>query len=225
MLNSLSWFVGLRYVSARSHKYFVSFITWVSLLCVCLGVTALIVVLSVMNGLEGDLRDRLLTLSAHARVFAAPGQLAPSDWSALAQRVRSSANVVGVSPYIEIEALAVRKPEMLPVQLRGIDPGHEGEVARVAKAIIEGRLSDLTPGSDHVIVGRMLAQSLGIGPGDPVMVLVPTTNGDGVPEPKLREYRVAGVFESDQPEYDSGLMLAALADVRALLPEPDARMA
>jgi lipoprotein-releasing system permease protein len=225
MLNSLSWFVGLRYVRARSHKFFVSFITWVSLLSVCLGVAALIVVLSVMNGLEGDLRDRLLTLSAHARVFAAPGQPAPSDWSALAQRVRGSPNVVGVSPYIELEALAVRKPEMLPVQLRGIDPGHEGEVARVAKALIEGSLADLTPGSDHVIVGRTLAQSLGIGPGDPVMVLVPTTNGDGVPEPRLREYRVAGVFESDQPEYDGGLLLAHLADVRALLPDPNARMA
>src|SRR3954469_23119496 len=105
-MNSLSWFVGLRYVRARSHKFFVSFITWVSLLCVCLGVTALIVVLSVMNGLEGDLRARLLTLSAHARVLAAPGNPAPADWGALAQRVRAAPNVVGVAPYIELEALA-----------------------------------------------------------------------------------------------------------------------
>ena len=225
MLNSLSWFVGLRYVRARSHKFFVSFITWVSLLCVCLGVTALIVVLSVMNGLEGDLRDRLLTLSAHARVFTAPGTPAPADWGALAQQVRAAPNIVGVAPYIELEALAVRKPEMLPVQLRGIDPGHEAEVARVAKALVEGKLSDLAPGSDHVIVGRTLAQMLGVGIGDPVTVLVPTTNADGVPEPQLREYRIAGVFESDQPEYDGALLLANLADVRALLTDPDARMA
>jgi lipoprotein-releasing system permease protein len=225
MLNSLSWFVGLRYVRARSHKFFVSFITWVSLLCVCLGVTALIVVLSVMNGLEGDLRDRLLTLSAHARVFVTPGKPAPADWGALARQVRAAPNIVGVAPYIELEALAVRKPEMLPVQLRGIDPTHEGEVARVAKALVEGKLSDLTPGSAHVIVGRMLAQMLGVGLGDPVTVLVPTTSADGVPEPQLREYRIAGVFESDQPEYDGALLLANLADVRALLPDPDARTA
>jgi lipoprotein-releasing system permease protein len=225
MLNSLSWFVGLRYVRARSHKFFVSFITWVSLLCVCLGVTALIVVLSVMNGLEGDLRDRLLTLSAHARVFIQPDAGSRPDWDALAGRVRAMPAVTGVSPYIELEALAVRKPEMLPVQLRGIDPGHEGEVARVAKSLIEGRLSDLEAGSDNVIIGRTLAQMLGVGLGDPIMVLVPTTNGDGAPEPRLREYHVAGVFESDQPEYDSGLLLAALPDVRALLPDPDARMA
>jgi lipoprotein-releasing system permease protein len=223
MLNSLSWFVGLRYVQARSHKFFVSFITWVSLLCVCLGVTALIVVLSVMNGLEGDLRERLLALSAHARVYVAPGAGSNPDWAALSERVRAAPDVVGVSPYIEIEALAVRKPEMLPVRLRGIDPDHEGDVARVATAVTEGRIADLSPGSEHVIVGRTLAQMLGVGLGDPIMVLVPVTGANGVPEPRLREYRIAGVFESDQPEYDSGLMLAALADVRALLPDPDAR--
>src|SRR5690348_9762901 len=199
MLNSLPLFVGLRYVRARSHKFFVSFITWVSLLCVALGVMALIVILSVMNGLEGELRGRLLSLSAHARIFVPAGATTTPDWSALASRVRAAPNVTGAAPYIEVEALAVRKPEMLPVRLRGIDPGHEGEVARVAKSLIEGRLADLEPGSDHVIIGRTLAQMLGIGLGDPLMVLVPVTNADGTPEPRLREYRVAGVFESDQP--------------------------
>src|SRR5262245_20278434 len=183
MLNSLPLFVGLRYVRARSHKFFVSFITWVSLLCVCLGVTALIVVLSVMNGLEGDLRDRLLSLSAHARIFVTSGATANPDWSALTEKVRKSPDVVGVAPYLEIEALAVRKPEMLPVQLRGIDPNHEGDVARVAKAAIDGRLADLTPGSQHVIIGRTLAQMLGVGLGDPLMVLVPVTDVNGAPEP------------------------------------------
>src|SRR4249920_3779365 len=109
MLNSLPLFVGLRYVRARSHKFFVSFITWVSLLCVCLGVTALIVILSVMNGLEGELRQRLLALSAHARIFVPAGVNVSPDWSALAARLRAAPRVTGVAPYIEIEALAVRK--------------------------------------------------------------------------------------------------------------------
>src|ERR1044072_4104326 len=121
MLNSLSLFVGLRYVRARSHKFFVSFITWVSLLCVCLGVTALIVILSVMNGLEGELRDRLLALSAHARIFVPAQSHATPDWAALAGELRKSPDVRGAAPFIEIEALAVRKPDMLPVRLRGID--------------------------------------------------------------------------------------------------------
>jgi lipoprotein-releasing system permease protein len=224
MLNSLPLFVGLRYVRARSHKFFVSFITWVSLLCVCLGVMALIVILSVMNGLEGELRDRLLSLSAHARIFVSTPSSATPDWEALAAHVREAPGVTGAAPFIEIEALAVRKPEMLPVRLRGIDPRHEGEVARVTQAIVEGKLSDLTPGSDHVIVGRGIAQMLGLGVGDPITVLVPTTDANGVPEPRLREFLVAGVFDAAVQDYDGQLLIAALADVRALLPNPDARM-
>src|ERR1044072_6761539 len=122
VLNSLRLCVGLRYVRARSHKFFVSFITWVSLLCVALGVMALIVILSVMNGLEGELRDRLLSLSAHARIFAPPQADGIHDWKALAAAVRKQPNVTGAAPFIELEALAVRKPDMLPVRLRGIDP-------------------------------------------------------------------------------------------------------
>src|SRR5688572_1893454 len=223
MLNSLPWFIGLRYVRARSHKFFVSFITWVSLLCVCLGVTALIVVLSVMNGLEGEMRDRLLSLSAHARIFVPAGTAAP-DWQALATRVRAAPNVMAVAPYLEVEALAVRKPEMLPVRLRGIDRRHEGEVARIASSIVEGSLDDLTPGTDRVIIGRALAQTMGSRVGDVITVLVPTTDENGAPQPRLREMQVAGFFSVDVQDYDTVLLIAALEDVRALLPEPDARM-
>src|SRR3954468_23461829 len=145
MLNSLPLFGGLRYVRARSHKFFVSFITWVSLLCVCMGVMALIVILSVMNGLEGELRQRLLSLSAHARIYVPAGVDISPDWAALAAQVRAAPRVAGASPYIEIEALAMRKPDMVPVRLRGIDPGHEGEVARFTQSLVEGRISDLTP--------------------------------------------------------------------------------
>lgn len=224
MLNSLPLFIGLRYVRARSHKFFVSFITWVSLLCVCLGVTALIVILSVMNGLEGELRERLLALSAHARIFVPAETRAEPDWQALAAQVRAAPGVTGVSPYIEIEALAVRKPEMLPVRLRGIDPAHEGE-GRVTRALIDGSLADLTPGSDRIIVGGSFAQMLGLGLGDALTLLIPTTDESGTLQPRLREFRVAGMFDAGLQDFDSVLMIAALDDVRALLPDPDARTA
>jgi lipoprotein-releasing system permease protein len=223
MLNSLPLFVGLRYVRARSHKFFVSFITWVSLLCVCLGVTALIVILSVMNGLEGELRARLLALSAHARIFVPPEGTVVPDWSALAQRVRAAPDVTGAAPFIEIEALAMRKPDMLPVRLRGIDPTREGEVEKLADSVIEGNLQDLEPGTDRVFVGRSFAQMLGVGIGDPVMVLIPSTDADGVPQPKLREFRVVGVLAAEMQDTEA-LLFAALGDLRALLPNPDARM-
>jgi lipoprotein-releasing system permease protein len=230
MMNSLPLFVGLRYVRARSHKFFVSFITWVSLLCVCLGVAALIVILSAMNGLEGTLRDGLLSLSSHARIFVAPharpgelpGEQAP-DWGALAVKIRAMPDVVSTSPAIEIEALAVRKPDMLPVRLRGIDPGNESEKAKLGGALVEGKLSDLTPGSEHVLIGRNTAISLGLGIGDTINVLLPTTDVNGMPEPRLREFVVAGVFDSNVTEFDS-LLIAALDDVRAMLPDADARL-
>jgi lipoprotein-releasing system permease protein len=222
MLNSLPLFVGFRYVRARSHKFFVSFITWVSLLCVCLGVTALIVILSVMNGLEGELRSRLLALSAHARVFVTPGASAP-DWNALADRLRAAPHVISAAPSIEVEALAVRKPEMLPVRLRGIDTRNTLEAGKMDQAIIEGRLSNLIPGSDRAIVGRGIASMLALGLGDTITLLVPTTDANGVPEPRLREFIVAGVFNATVQDYDS-LLITTLDDLRALLPNPDARL-
>jgi lipoprotein-releasing system permease protein len=223
MLNSLPLFVGLRYVRARSHKFFVSFITWVSLLCVCLGVTALIVILSVMNGLEGELRERLLALSAHARIFVPAGTEATPDWQALADRVRAAPHVTGAAPFIEIEALAMRKPEMLPVRLRGIDPTHEGEVDQITRSVIDGKFSDLLPGSDRVFIARNFAYTMGLSTGDSISMLIPTTDADGAPQPRLREFQVAGVLEAEEQEFGS-LVIASLDDVRAVLPDPDAHM-
>ena len=221
MLNSLPLFVGFRYVRARSHKFFVSFITWVSLLCVCLGVMALIIILSVMNGLEGTLRDRLLSLSAHARVYVEPGAAAP-DWEALAARIRSSPQVTSAAPFIEVEALAVRKPDMLPVRLRGIVPEQE-QASALNASIIEGALADLVGGTDRVIVGRAIAAQLGLGRGDSLTVLVPTADADGVPNPRLREFTVAGVIDATVEDYDS-LLITSLEDVQALLPNPQGRL-
>src|ERR1044072_9501493 len=109
VFHPLSLFVGLRYVRARSHKFFVSFITWTALLGVCIGVAALIVILSVMNGLEEELRDRLLSLSAHARVVAMP-DATPTDvqWKEAQAVIQKLPEVQGVAPYAEIQVLAVR---------------------------------------------------------------------------------------------------------------------
>src|ERR1700722_1131847 len=147
-------FVGLRYVRARSHKFFVSFITWVSLLGVGLGVAALIVIISVMNGFEGELRDQLLALSADARVVpAANGAPDQRQWDSVAARLRTQPGVTGVAPYVEIQALAVHQPDMLPVVLRGIDPATEPSVSDIAKVLRDGRLKDLSAGDDHVLIG------------------------------------------------------------------------
>ena len=223
MFHPLSLFVGLRYVRARSHKFFVSFITWTSLAGVCVGVAALIVILSVMNGFEGDLRQRLLSLDADARVVPADTQSAPAapdsaQWRLAARAIRGAPGVVGVAPYAQLQALAVRTPEMLPVQLRGIDPQAEPSVTRLAGAITQGRLSDLTAGSDKVIIGEVIAEELGLAPGDSLTLLIPTVAAGGVPTPKLRRFKVAGVFEVGLSDSDASLVFADIDDVRALGP-------
>jgi lipoprotein-releasing system permease protein len=227
MFHPLSVYIGLRYVRARSHKFFVSFITWASVVGVCVGVAALIVILSVMNGFEGELRDRLLSLSAEVRVLAAEGTDAtggeyipsPTDWEKVAELARTVPGVTAVTPYAELQALAVRDPEMLPVLLRGIEPQAAATVTELGRSITQGKLEDLTPGSARLIVGELIAERLGLSLGDPLTLLVPTMGADGAPEPKLREFTVAGVFEAGLPEHDSTLVFANLADVRALAPQ------
>lgn len=220
MFQPLPLFVGLRYVRARSHKFFVSFITWVSVIGVCLGVAALIVILSVMNGFEGELRSRLLALTAHARAEIPQSAGSPE---AVAERALGVAGVAGAAPFVETQALALRSPEMLPVVLRGIDPALEASVTEVARAVTVGQLNELTAGSDRVILGSVIARRLGVARGDPITLLVPTVTADGAPEPRLREFTVAGLFEVGLQDHDGVLVLANLEDVRAVLPESAAR--
>jgi lipoprotein-releasing system permease protein len=224
MFHPLSVYVGLRYVRARSHTFFVSFITWASLVGVCVGVAALIVILSVMNGFESELRERLLSLSAQVRVTAAPaasGGVAVTtraDWQSAARAIAGAPGVTAVAPYAELQALALRRPEMLPVLLRGIDPQAASSVSELGRAITQGRLRDLTAGSEGIIIGAVIAERLGLSSGDTLSVLVPTVGADGAPQPKLREFTVAGVFEVGLQDHDGTLIFANLEDVRALAP-------
>jgi len=232
MFHPLPLYVGLRYVRARSTRFFVSFITWASLIGVCVGVAALIVILSVMNGFESELRDRLLSLSAPVRVTAAPtyahgsaaaaGAAASSpaqpDWAPIVQLARATPGVTDAAEYAEVQALAVHGPEMVPVLLRGIEPADPATVAELAHTIAQGHLADLTAGSERVIVGEVIAERLGLSPGDSLTLLVPTVSADGTPAPKLRDMHVAGVFEVGLQDHDATLIFVNLADVRALGP-------
>ena len=220
MFQPLSLFVGLRYVRARQHKFFVSFITWVSLAGVAVGVAALIVVLSVMNGFEGELRDRLLALSAHARVVAS-GAAERVDNVALAGRLRALPGVAGVAPYMDLQALVVHRPDMLPLTLRGIDAAAEHQVTDIESLMVAGHYAALTAGSQALIMGAALAEQLGVGVGDQVTILVPVASANAPPEPRLRVFTLAGIFEAGIQDHDSTLALAALADVQAFAPQAE----
>jgi lipoprotein-releasing system permease protein len=217
MFQPLPLFIGLRYVRSRQHKFFVSLISWVSLLGLALGVAAIIVVLSVMNGFAGELRDRLLTFNADARVVN-PGT-APADADgALAARLQRLPGVVGVAPYIELTALAVHLPDMVPVLLRGIDPALEQHIADVRPLLVQGSLAALRPGSNALLIGQNIADQLGLHRGDALTLLVATSAADGVPREDLRRFQVAGIFEAGIEDDDNAL-LASLADVRAFAPQ------
>jgi lipoprotein-releasing system permease protein len=223
MFHPLSLFVGWRYVRARSHKFFVSFITWTSLAGVCVGVAALIVILSVMNGFESDLRQRLLALDSDARVVVNPSAETaspptPAQWQRIARLARTTAGVVGVAPFVQSQALAVRTPQMLPVLLRGIDPAVEPSVTRLKQVSTSGSLRQLTPGSGRVIIGEVVAQELGLEPGDTLTLLIPAIGPGGLPQPTLHRFRVAGLFSIGLADKDAMLVFANIADVRALLP-------
>jgi lipoprotein-releasing system permease protein len=219
MFYPLPVYVGLRYVRARSSKFFVSFITWASLVGVCVGVAALIVILSVMNGFESELRGRLLSLSAQVRVNARAGTT-PDDaaWQQAERAARALSGVASVTRYVELQALAVHQPEMLPVLLRGIDPAAPESVSELGGNLTQGHLADLAAGSERVLVGAVIAERLGLTRGDALTLLVPTLTADGTPTPKLREFQVAGVFEVGLQDHDATLVISDLSDVQALAP-------
>ena len=215
MFQPLPVFVGLRYSLAREHSFFVSFITWVSLFGVALGVAALITVLSVMNGLESELRTRLLSLTAHAGLNAAGAPI--PDWRARIQQLQGSPGLAGAAPYLDTDAMLSRPPFMSGAIVRGIDPALEGRVSGIADAIREGKLSDLAPGSNGIILGRMLAYQLQVGVGDPVTVMIAGNGGaGGAIVPRLRDFHVVGIFEVGLQEHDSVLALINIEDAQAL---------
>jgi lipoprotein-releasing system permease protein len=218
MFQPLPVFVGLRYSLAREHSFFVSFITWVSLVGVALGVAALITVLSVMNGLESELRTRLLSLTAHAVLNAAGAPI--SDWRPRIQQLLGSPGLVGAAPFLDTDAMLSRPPAMSGAIVRGIDPTLEPQVSSIADSMHEGKLSDLEPGTNRIILGRMLAYQLQVGVGDQVTVMIPgnAASAAGTSDaivPRLRDFHVVGIFEVGLQEHDSVLALVNLQDAEA----------
>lgn len=224
MFQPVPVYVGLRYSLAREHSFFVSFITWVSLAGVALGVAALITVLSVMNGLETELRSRLLSLTAHATLNAG-GQAIP-DWRQRIAELQGAPGLVGAAPYLDTDAMLSFQPHMGGAIVRGIDPTLDPKVSAIGDAMREGRLADLEPGSNRIILGRILAYQLEARVGDEITVMIPGTGaangtagnaggGDAI-TPRLRDFRVAGIFEAGVQEHDSVLALVNLEDAEAL---------
>ena len=215
MINPVELFVGLRYLRAKRRTRFVSFITLISLLGIALGVAALIVILSVMNGFEGELRGRLLSMSAHGFVTG-PGGVT-EDWRQLVDDVQAEQGVAAAAPVVELEGMIQAGRDLRAVIVHGVDPDYESRLSGDVMNIIEGDLGSLQDGSRSIILGRNLAFDLRVRIGDGVILLIPRPVGDGTMEPVLERFVMRGVFEAGLQDHDSILALVNRQDAARIL--------
>ncbi|MEL6868748.1 MAG: lipoprotein-releasing ABC transporter permease subunit [Pseudomonadota bacterium] len=219
MIASVELMIALRYLRARQSTRFASFISFASLLGVAIGVAALITILSVMNGFEQELRSRLLGVQAHASISGVDGVL--PDWRARRAQILAAPDVVSVRPAVSVEGMASVDGRLIPLLAEGLDPALEGADSDIAQAVVAGSLQALAPGSRSMIVGALLALDLGVAPGDSITLLIPRAN-DGVVEPRLVRFRIAGLFDSGVSDYDTGVAYLHWQDAAALLDLGDA---
>jgi lipoprotein-releasing system permease protein len=222
MFHPVPVYVGLRYVVSRRRGFFVSFISWISMLGICVGVLALITIISVMNGLEREMRTRLLSLASHATLAAPPERM--RDWQTLAAQIRKQPEVEGVAPYLDMQGMLGRGEDLRAALIRGIEPQIEPQVSEVATHMNAGRLDELQPGARHIVLGAGLAYALDARIGDEITVLVPVAGkaGEGAIagidlQPRIQTFTVSGVFEVGAQEHDNVLAFVNLQDASAIV--------
>jgi lipoprotein-releasing system permease protein len=215
MFKPLIFYIGLRYTRAKKRTQFISFITLTSVLGIALGVTALITVLSVMNGFQDELRQRILGMTAHATITGRTGQL--SDWPRLLEQVKDTPHLQGMAPFVRGQVMLNFDRRVSGSVLRGILPEQEKQVSDVGQKMKLGQLNSLTPGSFNIVLGKELANYLGVMRGDKVTVISPQVNSTpaGI-IPRLRRFTVSGVFEVGMYEYDRNMALVHIQDAAKL---------
>jgi len=211
----LPLYVGLRYTRAKRRNHFISFISGVSVLGIGLGVAALITVISVMNGFELELRERILGMVAHATVSGAGEDFV--DWPHAVEEAKRTPQVVGAAPYVEREVM-LQGVRVSGGIVRGVLPEREPEVSEVSGRVVEGEWSSLVAGEYNILLGKELALFIGAEPGDSVLVYAPSLRSTpaGV-LPVMRKFNVTGIFEAGMQDYDRGYAIVHMADAQRLL--------
>lgn len=216
MFKPIEIFIGLRYTRAKQRSGFISFISMTSMLGVALGVMALITVLSVMNGFEAQLREKILGMASHVTVSEHRNAL--DTWQQLGGDLIGNEEIIGWAPFVRAEVMLSANGRVSGSLLRGVLPEKEGEVSDIAEKMIEGNLEQLTPSDFSIVLGSELARYLQVGVGDKVTVITPqvTPTPAGI-LPRLRRFTVAGFFEVGMYEYDRNLALIHLTDGSKLM--------
>jgi lipoprotein-releasing system permease protein len=216
MFKPLELYIGLRYTRAKRRDHFISFISLISLLGIMLGVVALITVLSVMNGFQKEVRERILGMTSHATISGYQGNL--QNWPQAVELARQHPNVVGEAPFIEAQTMLTRGGRVSGAMLRGILPDHEKRVSDVGLHMTEGDLTNLEAGSFDIVLGKELAALLDVAVGEKVTVVTPQLRVTPAGSmPRLKSFTVSGIFEVGMGEYDRGVGLIHMQDAAKLL--------
>ena len=215
MFKPLVLYIGLRYTRAKRRTQFISFITLTSVLGIALGVTALITVLSVMNGFEAELRERILGMTAHATATGKNGQL--DNWQTLDQKLKGMPHVEGAAPFITGQVMINADRRVSGTMLNGILPEYESKVSEVATKMKSGQLTNLVAGEYGIVLGLELANYLGVMTGDKITVISPQVNSTpaGI-VPRMRRFTVVGIFQVGMYEYDRNMALINIDDAAKL---------
>ncbi|WP_416423444.1 lipoprotein-releasing ABC transporter permease subunit [Pseudomonas sp. App30] len=209
MFRPLSIFVGARYTRAKRRNHFISFISMTSMIGLALGVLAMIVVLSVMNGFQKEMSSRILGMVPHATILGAKPL---DDWQPVAAAALKNPEVLAAVPFTDMDGMLSYKGYMQPIQVSGVDPAQEGKVSIVADHITKGALQDLKPGEFGVVIGDITARRFGLNVGDKITLIVPELSGEpGGITPRLQRLNVVGVFKVGA-ELDGSMALIHMAD-------------
>ncbi len=213
MMRPVAIFVGLRYLQTQRSNGFASFVSIASVFGVALGVAALIVVLSVMNGFENELRSRLLSLTGHASISP---QGTPLPWREMRDAIVTSPEIEAAAPFVELEAMLANGRNLSGALLTGVVPEFEQEISEVARHMRAGSLDDLVSGSNSIILGRTLALKLGVYQGGSLTVMVPRKKAGSRLHTELRRFHIVGIFELGLRDHDSIRALVHLDDARVM---------
>jgi lipoprotein-releasing system permease protein len=214
MFRPLEAFIGLRYTRAKRRNHFISFISLVSILGIAVGVTALITVISVMNGFDKELKDRILGMVSHATIEGIDETV--KDWPQALKLAHENVHVLGAAPYVERQAM-LQGSRVSGAIIRGVVPDLEPAVSDVDRHMVSGKLDDLATGHFGIVLGKELAMTLGVDVGEFVTVFAPEFSATPIGAiPRMKRFTVVGIFEVGMQEYDSGLALMSLQDAQTL---------
>ncbi|GDX59951.1 MAG: lipoprotein-releasing ABC transporter permease subunit [Nitrosomonadaceae bacterium] len=214
-MSAYELFIGLRYTRAKRRNHFISFISLISLLGITLGMTALITVMSVMNGFQKEVRTRILGVASHVQVSGIDGTL--TNWPQVAHETTNHPQVESAAPYVGAQGMVSVGQVVRGVMVRGILPALEDKVADLDRMMVSGKLDALVPGEFGIVVGTELARTLGVSRGDKIVLISP--QGQVTPAgilPRLKQFTVTGIFEAGHFEYDSSLVLIHILDAQKL---------